>query len=187
MPRRCFDMKESIRKEMIAKRDSIAPEQRAAASEKISSMLAARPAFLQSKVIAFYLSKGSEVDLRTAIEIALAQGKTVLVPVTNDHIEMVVFKGFENLRQGRFGILEPNEKIAGPEPDVVVVPGVAFGLCMHRIGYGKGYYDRYLKGRKAYRIGVCYDAQLIERLPAHPFDEQMDEIITEKRVVVKKI
>ncbi|MEW6722772.1 MAG: 5-formyltetrahydrofolate cyclo-ligase, partial [Candidatus Micrarchaeota archaeon] len=61
--------------------------------------------------------------------------------------------------------------------------GVAFGLCMHRLGYGKGYYDRFLSRSFAYRIGVCFDFQVEERLPRHDDDERMDEIITEKRII----
>jgi 5-formyltetrahydrofolate cyclo-ligase len=60
---------------------------------------------------------------------------------------------------------------------------VSFGLCMHRLGYGKGYYDRYLAQSPAYRIGICFDFQIVERLPVHDDDERMDEIVTEKRVI----
>jgi 5-formyltetrahydrofolate cyclo-ligase len=65
----------------------------------------------------------------------------------------------------------------------VVVPGVSFGLCMHRLGYGKGYYDRFLSSSPAYRIGVCFDFQVVDRLPSHEDDERMDEIVTDKRII----
>lgn len=179
-------MKQFLREEMLRRRDAVSVAERAHLNNAISTMLVQRPAFINAKVIAFYIAKGSEVDLRKAIEFAMEKRKNILVPVTNEHIEMVAFSGFENLRAGRFGILEPIERKQGPEPAVVIVPGVAFGLCMHRIGYGKGYYDRYLKKTNAYKIGICYDFQLLESLPSHHFDEKMDEIITEKRVIARK-
>ncbi|MEM4165988.1 MAG: 5-formyltetrahydrofolate cyclo-ligase [Candidatus Bilamarchaeaceae archaeon] len=179
-------MKMALREEILAKRNNLPLEEQKRLSEIICANLIQRPHFIKAKSIAFYLAKGSEVDLRFAIEKAIEDGKDVLVPITNDHIEMVLFESFERLKPGRFGISEPIEKVEGPPPEVIIVPGVVFGLCMHRIGYGKGYYDRYLKTTNAYRIGVCYDFQLLDRLPSHNFDEPMDEIITEKRIIVKK-
>ena len=85
---------------------------------------------------------------------------------------------FDSLKSGKYGILEPADRIPpSKEPDVIVVPGVSFGLCMHRLGYGKGYYDRFLSGSPAYRIGVCFDFQVVEKLPSHEDDERMDERI----------
>ncbi|MFH1221597.1 MAG: 5-formyltetrahydrofolate cyclo-ligase [Candidatus Micrarchaeota archaeon] len=179
-------MKHAIRAEMLAKRDSLPEDERKRLSEVISSNIVQRPAFMQANTIAVYLAKGSEVSMRRTIELAMAAGKTVLVPVTNQHLEMFQFTGFGNLHVGKFGILEPKDKIQGPAPEVVLVPGIAFGKCMHRIGYGKGFYDKYFKTVKTHRIGVCYDFQLLEKLPSHSQDEPMDEIITDRRIALPK-
>jgi len=176
-------MKNSIRQGILAERDALSEKERKELSDKIFQNLITRPGFLKAGIVAAYIAKGSEVDTKRIIEYCLDNGKTVLVPCTNDKIEMVKFLGFEKLAPARFGVLEPTEKIAGQNPDVVLIPGVAFGLCMHRIGYGKGYYDRYLKSVDAYRVGLCYDFQVLEKLPAHEWDEKMNEIITEKRVI----
>jgi 5-formyltetrahydrofolate cyclo-ligase len=152
----------------------------------ITKRLLSHPRFVEAKAIAFYISIKSEVDTKAMIDAALRMGKRVLVPVSGDrHITFSSFSSWDDLAPGKFGINEP--KTRNPEtrlePDVVIVPGVAFGLCMHRLGYGKGYYDRYLANSPAYRIGICYDFQVVERLPTHENDERMDEIITDKRII----
>ncbi len=179
-------MKAAIRNRILARRDALSGKERVELSEMICQNVIRLPEVVRAKTIAAYIAKGSEADARKIIEHCIAEGKTILVPSTNDHIEMVRFLGFDKLAPAKFGILEPNEKIPGPEPEVVLVPGIAFGLCMHRIGYGKGYYDAYLKKTKAHRIGLCYDFQLFDRLPSHELDERMDKIVTEKRIIAAK-
>jgi len=115
---------------------------------------------------------------------AINKGKTVLVPHTEEEIKLVKFTSWNDLKPGKFGILEPRTKIKRQKsPDVVIVPGVAFDLQGYRIGYGKGYYDRLLKKLKAKRIGICFDIQIIEKIPKHGHDERLDSVITEKRMV----
>lgn len=186
-------LKEPIRRSMLAKRDALSPKQAAEAAEAIAGRLFASGRFREAQVVAFYLPKGNEVDTKAMIARAIAEKKEVLVPVTGHEITFVRFTSFEDLAPGKYGIPEPRTRDAKPgtgnrkpvpDPDVIIVPGVAFGLCMHRLGYGKGYYDRFLATSHAYRIGICYDFQVVEKLPAHEDDERMDEIITEKRAVL---
>ena len=177
-------LKAALRKEMLAKRDCLIPEQIESMSEAIRENLFSRPRFKEAKTVAFYLNKSSEVDTLRMIGHALRIGKEVIVPVTDHKITFYRFSSFTDLQKGKYGILEPKARTPpSREPDVVVVPGVAFGLCMHRLGYGKGYYDKYLATSAAYRIGICYDFQVVEKLPNHPDDQRMDEIITEKRTI----
>jgi len=181
-------LKEALRREMLKKRDSLSKQEATSLADEIAAAIFKTPRFTEAKRIAFYLAKGSEVDTRVMIFRAMQAGKEVLVPVTDHKITFVRFKSFEDLKPGKYGILEPQAREAasggaGSEPDVVIVPGVVFGLCMHRLGYGKGYYDKYLATSAAYRIGICYDFQVVERLPTHEDDERMDEIVTDKRVI----
>jgi 5-formyltetrahydrofolate cyclo-ligase len=178
-------LKEALRRRMLAERDSLGRAELGAMSEAIAEKLFSRPRFAEAGVVAFYLPKGSETDTSGMIRSALKLGKEVLVPVTSGEISFVRFTSFADLAPGRFGIPEPRTRNPEPprEPDLVVVPGIAFGLCMHRLGYGRGYYDRYLARSPAYRVGVCYDFQVVERLPRHDDDQRMDEIITEKRII----
>jgi 5-formyltetrahydrofolate cyclo-ligase len=180
-----FEAKAELRKRILSTRESLTEEQRFSLSDTIKMKLFSTPRFQEAKCIAFYLQKGSEVRTREMIEEAMMLGKEVLVPVTNEGIEFYRFESFEELQEGKFRIPEPKGR-TGPTmfPDVVIVPGIVFGLCMHRIGYGKGYYDEYLGKSFAYRIGLCYDFQVLEKLPSHENDQRMDEIVTDQRIII---
>ncbi len=201
-------LKAALRREMLSKRDSLKKPEIERMSMAIGRRLLSHQRFSEANAIGFYISKGSEVETRWAIGEALRLGKAVLAPVTDDHkIAFHPLSSLSELVPGKFGIMEPpcgpgqkqgaakpehnlkNSKTPStipppcPEPDLVIVPGVSFGLCMHRLGYGRGYYDRYLSESSAYRIGICFDFQVVLRLPHHENDERMDEIITEKRAI----
>lgn len=172
------------RKGFLRKRDALSEEKHTSMGKAIMETLFSRPRVKEAKTIAFYLHKGSEARTSEMIEKALSMGKEVLVPVTDHKITFYHFSSFEDLQKGKYGILEPKSREAPSKPpDVVIIPGIAFGLCMHRIGYGKGYYDKYLGKSFAYRIGICYDFQVMEKLPTHANDQRMDEVITEKRII----
>jgi 5-formyltetrahydrofolate cyclo-ligase len=176
--------KAALRKKIREQRDSLAASELSERSRTIMQSLFSRPRFKEAKTVAFYIPKGTEVDTREMILQALDQGKEVLVPVTNHKITFYRFTSFADLKQGKYGILEPKtlEKPSKP-PGLVIIPGLCFGLCMHRLGYGKGYYDSYLGKSFSYRIGLCFDFQVVEKLPTHENDQRMDEIITEKRII----
>lgn len=175
-------LKAAMRKDMLERRDALDPADVKRMSEAIMVELLARPRFREARTVGFYLPIGNEVDTRPMIERAIAMGKQVAVPYTDHQITFCRFHSFDSLKAGKYGIKEPEPR-EPLEPELIVVPGVAFGLCMHRLGFGKGYYDRYLASSFAYRIGVCFDFQLYEKLPSHGGDQRMDEIITERRVI----
>ena len=178
------ETKKRYRMQILKQRDALTEEEHKERSDEILAKLFSRPRLKEAKSVWFYIHKGSEVRTDRMIKKALKLGKEVLVPVTNGKIAFYKFTSFKELTNGKYDIPEPKERIE-PEnpPDVIVIPGICFGLCMHRVGYGKGYYDRYLGRSFAYRIGVCYDFQVMESLPRHPNDQRMDEIITEKRII----
>jgi len=180
------EKKARIRERMLAERDGLGRVERAQNNISIMKRLLAEEHFQNASIVALYMSKGSEVETREIIMMASEMGKEVCLPVvvSDDHIELYRFESFEGLKPGRYGILEPGDRIPpSREPDVIVIPGVAFGLCMHRLGYGKGYYDRLLSRLPSYRIGICFDFQLVESLPRHEDDQRMEKIITEKREI----
>lgn len=165
---------------MLEKRNKLSKEESLSHSRKIMQNLFSTEKFKQAQVVGFYLSKGSEVPTLEMIHEAIKLGKKVAVPVTNENIEFCEFS--DDLIEGKYGIPEPREKVP-LEPGLVIVPGIAFGRCMHRVGYGKGYYDKYLKKTKVYRIGICYEFQIFNQLPTHEDDVPMNEIITEQRII----
>lgn len=177
-------LKDPIRKEMLSKRDSLDKDQINILSEAIKNSLFSRPRFNEARTVAFYIPKGKEVDTIPMIEQALGLKKEVLVPVTDHKITFYKYLSKDDLVPGKYGILEPKTRTTSDDPDVIIVPGVSFGLCMHRLGYGKGYYDQFLSTSHAYRIGIGYDFQVVEKLPSHENDERMDEIITDKRIIL---
>ena len=153
-------------------------------SAAIASSLMQHQRFREAQNVGFYIPRGSEADIWPVIEAAIKAGKAACAPVTDHKITFYPFKSRSGLVPGKYGIPEPKTQNSKPaEPELVLVPGIAFGLCMHRLGYGKGYYDRYLARSFAYRIGVCYDFQVVEKLPVHEDDQRMDDIVTEKRVI----
>ena len=175
-----------VRMEMLAKRNTLSVAEKAERSAKIMDSLFQERHFRNAKCVAFYMSIGSEVDTKPMIERAIAEGKEVLLPVvkTDHHIELYRFESFDKMKKGRFTIPEPEGELPPTtHPGVVVLPGVSFGLCMHRLGYGKGYYDRLVAHLPSYRIGICFDLQVVEKLPRHDNDQRMDMIITEKRTL----
>lgn len=178
-------LKAELRKKMLKKRDSLTKEEIEIASGSVAEKLLSHPRFIEAKRIGFYLPKGNEVDTKGMIERALAMEKIVCVPITGDHeMKFCRLSSLKDVQKGKFGISEPKtQNPESVEPQLIVVPGIAFGLCMHRLGYGKGYYDSYLAKSFAYRIGICYDFQVVEKLPTHENDQRMDEIISEKRII----
>ncbi len=180
------ESKAALRKEMLVKRDFLSKAERKEKSRLIREKLSALNEFKTAKTIAFYLSKGSEVETNEMIREALKQGKEILVPITKgDELELVKFTTFDDLVAGKFGVPEPKTKIVvNHQPDVVIIPGLAFDLDLHRLGYGKGYYDRALKKiPTAIRIGICFDFQIVEKIPRHEHDEKLHKIISEKRIL----
>ena len=174
-----------LRKNVLAIRNSLALKNIEERSKKIEDALFEEEHFKKAKTAAFYIPKGNEVQTKRMIERAINEGKEILVPVTKEDISMCKFTSFSDLVPGKFGVPEPEH----PAPkdhlaEVVLVPGTVFGLCMHRIGYGKGYYDRYFKkNSKVFKIGLAYDFQVMDGLPKHEHDIPMDLIITDKRLI----
>ncbi|MFH1784930.1 MAG: 5-formyltetrahydrofolate cyclo-ligase [Candidatus Micrarchaeota archaeon] len=177
-------LKDELRKEILEKRSSLSKDEVITLSISIAKNLFEQKEFTDAKVVGFYLPKGNEVDTRKMIEYALEKKKEIVVPVTDSEVKFYKFISFDDLIPGKFNVLEPKTRILpSKEPDLIITPGVCFGLCMHRVGYGKGYYDVHLSKSKAYRIGICYDFQVVEKLPTHAHDQKMNCIITEKRII----
>lgn len=178
-------LKKALREKMLKTRETLTKDEVARRSGIIADRLSSHPRFKEAKTIGFYIPKGNEADTLPMVEAAIRLGKAVAAPVTDHKITFYAFHSLSDLTPGKFGIQEPQIRDSKPsEPELIIVPGVAFGLCMHRLGYGKGYYDAYLAKSFAYRIGICFDFQVVEKLPTHANDQRMDEIITEKRVII---
>ena len=134
----------------------------------------------------FFVSFNSEVNTHEMIKNALGNKTTVVPKVEQHEIEPSVIIDFDNLMPSKLGILEPIEamKIAYKHIDLVLVPGIAFDMEGHRIGYGYGYYDKFLKKvPKAVKIGLCFDFQVVDKVPREEHDVPVDLVVTEKGIV----
>ena len=180
-------MKNQLKETSLEKRNSLSKEEIMEKSEKIEDALLNLDQYSKSKTIMFFVSFNSEVYTHDMIRKAL-KTKTAIIPkVLHKEIEPSLIIDFDNLiPSGKFGILEPIEimKIAYKNIDLVLVPGIAFDREGHRIGYGFGYYDKFLtKVPKAVKIGLCFDFQVVDKIPREEHDVPVDFIVTEERVI----
>ena len=179
--------KSLLRKEVLQKRNSMSHFEISMKSKLIQQKLIESPVFNQSKYIGLYLAVGSEVQTREIINYALDLGKTVLLPriMSNDlRFYVVDQKDFEknSFDVNRFGIKEPEiDNKPADFIDLLIIPGIVFDMYGFRIGYGYGYYDKYLTNNNFSKsIGLAYDFQLIKKtIPILPHDRKIDVLITE--------
>lgn len=177
--------KSNIRRHFIQIRNNLPLSQQITLSQKIASTLVETPFWRNSKTVMLYLSTGSEVFTLALVTLSILEGKTTLLPkVSNkDILPIRVGKNFK-IVSGFRGILEPesNDVFEGGI-DLVIVPLVAFDEKGYRIGYGGGFYDRFLRKNKAkLKVGLAYEIQKIEKLPSDNLDEKLDVVITEKGI-----
>lgn len=159
-------------------------------SAKIMDRLEETDLFQQASCIALYHAIPGEVQTAGLIEKWYRKKRLLLPLIKGNDLQLLLYAGKESLKTGVFGILEPSEDceaVPESEIDLIIVPGVAFDRQHNRLGRGKGFYDRLLSTLDVPKIGICYDFQLKDQIPAEPFDRKMDLIITEKRNIVIQI
>lgn len=141
----------------------------------------------ESKVVMSYMDFKNEVSTYEINKSFLESKKRVLIPKISDdksEIYPVIFSDEMNLNS--FGIYESNERYYGEDIDIVIVPGIVFNLRGYRIGFGKGYYDKFLSGRKEkniLKISLAYDFQIDDRFIEEKHDIPIDILITDKRII----
>jgi 5-formyltetrahydrofolate cyclo-ligase len=178
--------KAALRSELLAERARMAPYEVWLSSRAIFRKLVSEPVFRQAGNICCYISYDNEVHTHGFILNCLKAGKTVVVPKTDKKqgILLAKFTDFGSLERGHFGILEPKDGIWIPydpdELDIAVIPAVAFDRSGNRLGFGAGYYDKFLapRNKKLFLVGVAHDFQLLERLPVCEHDIAMHQVIT---------
>jgi len=155
------------------------PEQLAAQSETILSKLIQHPDFQNAKIIMLYASLPDEVQTIDFLKEWKTQKRIILPTVVGDDIIPVEMSDDGSMKEGDFHILEPQNHPYTGTFDLIVVPGTAFDHQGHRLGRGKGYYDRFLcHYPDVKKIGLCFDFQLVNEVPSEPHDIIMDEVIS---------
>ena len=149
-------------------------------SAEVLQRLEACPIFRAAKVVMLYYALPDEVDTHDFVERWAREKQIILPVVVGDDLELRSYHGRHELAVGAYGIEEPTGPAFTDEERIecIVVPGVAFDRHGNRLGRGKGYYDRLLpRLPQAHKIGLCFPFQLVDEVPAEPFDIQMDEVI----------
>ncbi|MCL7747191.1 5-formyltetrahydrofolate cyclo-ligase [Halalkalibacter alkaliphilus] len=177
--------KKDIRNEMSRKLDSISAEKWKNWSKEIADHLVSSSLWKESGVIALTVSRGKEVDTYCLIETAWKQGKKVVVPRADFKQKRMSFfeiTSFNQLEEGPYNLKEPNvESCPSIDPqkiELVIVPGLAFDKNGSRLGFGGGFYDRFLPKIKAQTIALALPCQVIPFVPTEPHDCLIDHIIS---------
>ncbi len=184
-----------LRKETLAKRDTLSCAGQQQKSKLIMERLTQLARFRSAATIFTYVNFRSEVETRSLIDFMLEMGKKVVVPVTlvkeRDLLPVSISNPDQELAPGYCSIPEPipsireSQLVAPDTIDLVVLPGSVFDERGGRMGYGGGYYDRFVsqKAPRAIRIGLAYELQLVKRAPLQEHDELLDMILTEDRSI----
>ncbi|MCH5342544.1 MAG: 5-formyltetrahydrofolate cyclo-ligase [Acetatifactor sp.] len=186
------DAKKNLRRQMLARRDALTKEERARASLLMTERILGHQWFYRSEYFLGFVSYGSEIDTKPLLEEAIRQGKKVYVPKVEGE-QMVFYRicSLEELIKGYKGIPEPVgdteifdyavcQKKGETDKVLLLMPGVAFDPYRNRIGYGKGFYDRYLAEREELTlrsIAVGFRCQMVDEVPAESYDKRPYQVI----------
>ncbi|MBE6335267.1 MAG: 5-formyltetrahydrofolate cyclo-ligase [Lentimicrobiaceae bacterium] len=171
--------KKELRNHIKALKKQQSKESLLSQSKMILNKLENHKDFIKAKTVMLYSSLPDEVNTHDFIDRWRNEKKIILPTVVGDDIIPVELAQDTGFIIGDFNILEPQNEVYEGDYDLIIVPGVAFDKDGNRIGRGKGYYDRFLsKHLDIKRIGICFDFQLIERVPTEDNDIKMHEIIS---------
>ena len=180
--------KNALREKMKAFRRSMPPKIKEKKDAAIRRGLQSLKEYQACRTLLTFVSSPIEVDTRILIEEALRDGKKVAVPYCIEGTRQMAFyyiRCMQDLAPRTFGVLEPIpercEKMGEPSQSICIVPGLGVDWHGFRLGYGKGYYDRFLSGYKGMTIGVCYEGCMRQRLPHSFYDLPVDLLVTERR------
>ena len=183
--------KKALRKEIKTLRAAHTDEEIHAMSLKVRDQVLTLPEYRDAEVIYAYVDCKHEVETSDIIRAAWADGKRVAVPkVLGENMKFFYITSLEeDLEEGYYGIREPYEKHPADEAEdeqkgLMLMPGVAFDEAHHRIGYGGGFYDRFLEAHPGLsRVALAFEFQVKEQVPYEVFDICPEKIVTEKRII----
>ena len=185
--------KDELRQYISQQKRQFTPQQLAQLSLPVIARL--RPLLAEAQTILAYYALPDEVDTHALLDALVAEGKTVLLPKVLDEetMEFRRYTGRDSLQEGAYHIMEPitggrffcyDDLTKEPSPcydlsriDIALIPGLAFDAQGHRLGRGKGYYDRFLSAFKGQTIGVCFDFQKVAEVPVDAHDVSVDRVV----------
>ena len=183
--------KQRLREERLAARETLSEQERSALDGRITQKLLATPEYAEAATVLTYVSVSSEVSTRKFIECALRDGKTVAVPrcLPGHRLEFVAIASLEQLVAAPFNLLEPSKDLSALTEDqmnnsICIVPALLVDTKGYRLGYGAGFYDRFLSTYPCEKICLAYQQNLSKTmLPHTEFDVPVDTVITESDVL----
>ena len=177
--------KVALRKHLLEKRDSTSFDLMQIHSKKILSKLIKTKVISEAKSIGCYYSIGSEVQTVELITHLLNEGKVVSLPrISENNMSFRKIEDLSKLEKGEFDIPEPKENCPIEENhDVILVPCIGLDNNGNRIGYGHGFYDKFLTKNKSIKIALTYSKQIVKSIPNSEHDIMMDWIVTETDVI----
>jgi len=181
--------KKLIRDKVLSIRNSLSPEEAKARSRLIFQNLKTLPIFNTANTVHTYVSsKKNEVDTIEIISYLFSVGKRVVVPVVDKDRKVMrhsELKSISELKKSTFGILEPEKirEVGLSEIDLVLVPAIAVDRFGNRIGFGAGYYDKFLSQVNCPKIALVYDFQIVDKIETSPSDVPVDFIVTETEII----
>ena len=179
--------KTEVRRWIREQKKQLTEEEEIKAGIRCSERLFERPEWKKADTILTYISYNHEMPTMFLIERALKEGKTVAAPrVEGKTMEFYSFSSKEELHKSKMGIPEPDPHRRPEGKEILMImPGVAFDRDKNRIGYGGGFYDRYLALHPEYRkIAIAYDFQIVSELVREEFDQRPDLILTDKETIL---
>ena len=175
--------KQEIRNDMQCKRAAISASEKKAYDVLICEALKKYVVANSITVVHCYIPMLNEINLTPFINWLLAEKKTVICPkvVSGRQLLSLPLVSLSRIRKGVFGTVYPDsDEVFEGKIDLIIVPGLAFDMSKNRLGYGGGYYDRFLlKHKSATCVGAFYELQKMKRLPVEPHDVVLDEILSE--------
>ena len=199
--------KQELRKLKMHERDSLSRDEAQALSDIITEKILSLKEYKEADTILTYVSCRSEVITDGLILAALNDGKKVGVPkVEGDIMNFYYINSLDELETGYFGVREPvinpnpntvhsndndidNALVTDPSGCLMIVPGLAFDKDLNRIGYGKGFYDKYFQSHidaPFIKCGIAFDIQLCEKIEADRYDQPLDMLVTENSVILSE-
>lgn len=177
--------KARLRSKIRLERRQLDKDERLAWDKAIEQKVLALEEYQKARTVFCYVSYGGEPETRGILEKSLELGKRLAVPkcLEKGVMEATLITSLNQLREGRYGILEPAEgleTIGFDKIDFAVVPAIAFANDGRRLGQGGGYYDRFMAKTQAFTCGICYSRFILEDIPTEPFDMTVMRVITEK-------
>ncbi len=180
--------KQSIREESRRRRTEMEPARRAERDRRIADNVRRLHQYAPAGTLLIYMSTPIEIDTKRIIENAWEDGKKVAVPRCIPETRLMEFHyitSFEDLRSGTFGVLEPDEDLPIVEDFsgcLMIVPAMQFDISGYRLGYGKGYYDRYMSRFTGVSAGLCYSEELRRHMYHGRYDKPVDIIVTDRYI-----